>query len=81
MTTTKKTIQDPDLAKVEAALLRAEALAPGNGDFQNALAIFYAQNGSREQALRHARRWVDLTGGAAPARSLLEQIEAMPATR
>lgn len=63
-------------SEAEAALLRAEALAPDSPDVQNALAIFFFQQGDAEAAARHAERLVDATDGAPAARELLERVRA-----
>ena len=61
-----------------AALLDAERIDPSDHDVQNALAIFYAQQGDRAEALRHAQRLVEQLPGDPAAEALLQQIRGLP---
>lgn len=64
--------------EAEAALGRAAVLDPDDAGIQQALAVLYAQAGERDAALRHARRSLELSGGAPAARELLRRIETLP---
>ena len=61
--------------EAEAALLRADSLAPGTPAFLMALAILYAQEGRWAEALPWAERLVELDGDT-DARNLLDRIRS-----